>query len=184
MNQPPKTYAEWVKYFQLLKTPNDREEEILTLLYQGTLDWVPGVAERFIKQLNVVVDKRFEDSTQKLRRDLARAQGQEHLLVPALIAERKRSEFVVRLVQIPALPDEMKKKFLEAIDEAIQKQQKNLETSARNNDSTGQLYRVVRNNPVTVKIPHIEIDQKSEKQPTSFTQFIRKIKGKTDGPSL
>src|SRR5690606_16213669 len=122
--------------------------------------------------------KRFEDSNKKLRRDLARAQGQEHLLVPALIAERKRSEFVVRLVQIPALPDEMKKKFLDAIDEAIQKLQKNLETSAQNNDSTGQLYQVVRNNPVTVKIPQIEVQAKSEKPSASFfTKIIRKMKG-------
>lgn len=182
MNRPPTSYAEWVKYFDRLKESTEKEEEILAIMYQGKIDWVPGVAERFIKQIKLVVDKRFDDSTQKLRRDLAYAKGQEHLLVPALIAERKRSEFVVRLVQLPAIPNEMKKNFLQAIDDAIQKLQESLETSARNNDPTGKLYSIVRNNPVTVPIPHIEMedDHHSNSSSNFFTRFIRKLKGKSN----
>lgn len=178
MIAPPHTYAEWVKAFDLLKESNEREEELLQVLYEGTIDWIPGVAERFIKQVNAVVDKRFDDSGQKLRRDLAYAKGAEHLLVPALIAERKRSEFVVRIVQMPAIPNTMKRNFLQAIDSAIQKLQTSLETSAKQNDPTGQLYRVVRNNPVTVEIPHIELEENKPPEKTSvFTQLVRKIKG-------
>lgn len=180
MIAPPHTYAEWVKAFDLLKESTDRDEELLQILYQGSIDWVPGVAERFIKQINAVVDKRFEDSTQKLRRDLAHAKGQEHLLVPALLSERKRSEFVVRFVQLPAIPNAMKRNFLQAIDDAIQKLQLSLETSAKQNDPTGQLYQVVRMNPVTVEIPHIEVEEGlPKKEKTSiFTELVRKIKGK------
>lgn len=182
MSQPPTSYAEWVKYFDRLKESNEKEEELLQIMYQGKIDWVPGVAERFIKQIKSVVDQRFDDSTKKLRRDLAYAKGQEHLLVPALIAERKRSEFVVRFVQLPAIPDEMKKNFLQAIDDAIQKLQDSLETSARQNDPTGKLYSVVRNNPVTVQIPNIEIEDKNRaKSSTSFfTLLIQKLKGKNN----
>lgn len=180
MKQPPTSYAEWVKFFDLLKESNENEEELLAVMYQGKIDWVPGVAERFIRQVKSVVDKRFDDSNKKLRRDLAYAKGQEHLLVPALIAERKRSEFVVRLVQLPAIPNKMKRNFLEAIDDAIQKLQDSLETSARNNDPTGKLYNIVRNNPVTVDIPKIEVEDEQSTSSTSiFTQIIRKLKGKT-----
>jgi hypothetical protein len=181
MNQPPTTYAEWVKYFDRLKETNENEEQILAVMYQGKIDWVPGVAERFIRQVKSVVDKRFDDSTKKLRRDLSYAKGQEHLLVPALIAERKRSEFVVRFVQLPAIPDEMKRKFLQAIDDAIQKLQDSLETSARNNDPTGKLYNIVRNNPVTVPIPTIEVEEKknSKSKTNFFTQWIQNRKRKT-----
>lgn len=179
MMQPPTTYAEWVRFFDRLKETTEKEEEILQVMYQGKIDWVPGVAERFIKQVKSVVDQRFDDSTKKLRRDLAYAKGQEHLLVPALIAERKRSEFVVRFVQMPVIPNETKKNFLQAIDDAIRKLQESLETSARNNDPTGKLYSLVRNNPVTVDIPAIEMEQeeKPKSSPPFFTQLIRKLKG-------
>lgn len=177
MLHPPHIYADWVKCIELLLDDEQNEEEILKVIHQGTIEWVPGVSERFIKLVNEVINDRFDKSIRKLRQDLDRANGAEHLLVPALIAERKRSEFVVRFVMIPAIPREQKKRFLEAIDEAIIKLQKNLESSARQNDSSGKLFSVVNRNPVTVEIPELP-EEDSAKEPSFYTSFIRAVKMK------
>lgn len=177
MLQPPHIYAEWVKCFEMLKEGQHDEEEILKVIHQGTIKWVPGVSDRFMRLLNEVIDDRFTKSSQKLRIDLQRANGQEHLLVPALIAERKRSEFLVRLVMMPAIPREQKKRILEAIAEANQKLQQNLESSARQNDSSGELFHIVNRNPVTVEIPDLPPEE-SEEETSFFTTLVRALKKK------
>ncbi|SHF40015.1 hypothetical protein SAMN05444392_1213 [Seinonella peptonophila] len=175
--QPPQIYADWAKCFRLLKDESQDEEAILSVIHQGKIDWVPGVSSRFLKRLNEVIDDRFQKSANKLRQDLQRAQAKEHLLVPALIAERKRSEFVIRLVMMPAIPNEQKQKILEALNDAIKKLQKGLEDSARQNDSTGKLYNIINRNPVTVEIPQIPIEEE-KKEPSFFTTLIKMLKKK------
>ena len=87
---PPKTYSEWVDVLNKLKTMED-DEAVLSAMQRGTVEWQIGVAERFSKKLIDVINYRMNAASDKFQKEIKRSNGQERVIVQALLAFLIRS---------------------------------------------------------------------------------------------
>lgn len=143
---PPKTYAEWVAVLDMLKNKTN-DEDVLSAMRNGTVEWQSGVAERFSKKLIAVVNHRMNSATDKFQREMSRSHGQERDVVQALLALRKDLFFMSKVVDLPTLPDEERRQYYQLVVSQADKIQKSLEDSAKG-DRTGKLASIIRNNKV------------------------------------
>ena len=100
MDKAPKIYADWIKVFNVLKSGED-DEAILPLMQEGEIVWQSGVAERFLRKLVDTVNFRLNkaiDSFQKSR------QSDENEIVQSLMQLRRELQFMLKVVDINAVP--------------------------------------------------------------------------------
>lgn len=143
---PPKTYAEWVVALDMLKNKSN-DNDVLSAMLDGTVEWQCGVAERFSKKLIDVVNHRMNSATDKFQREMSRSYGQERDVVQALLALRKELSFVSKVVNLPALPDVERQQYYQLVVSQADKIQRSLEDSAKG-DRSGKLASIIRNNKV------------------------------------
>lgn len=143
---PPHTYAEWSGILDQLKEKRD-DETLLQVMQEGTIEWQTGVAERFSKKLIAVVNYRLNAATDRFQRDISHAQGQERVIVQALLALRRELSFLSRVINLPALPEKDREQYHQLVISQANSIQKSLEDSARK-DRSGKLSSLVRNNRV------------------------------------
>lgn len=146
MLEIPHTYAEWFSVLNVLKERTD-DEIVLQVMKQGTVEWQSGVAERFSKKLIDVINFRMNLASDKFQKNLSRANGEERVIVQALLALRKEMKFLVDAIDLPALPDKERNQYKQLILEQADNMQKSLEDSAKK-DRSGKLSNVVRNHKV------------------------------------
>lgn len=142
----PHTYSEWVTVLTVLKNKTD-DEEVIKKMKAGTVEWQPGVAERFSKRLIDAVNTRMNAASDKFQIDLSRAHGQEGAIVQAILALRKEMAFLAEAINLPALPDKERQYYLNLVLEQANNMQKSLEDSAKH-DRSGKLSSIVRNHKV------------------------------------
>ena len=143
---PPRIYADWVELLDLFHDKTD-DEEVLAAMQQGTLEWQSGVAERFSQKLVDAFNHRMNMATDKFQREMSRSQGQERVIVQALLALRKEFSFLLRAMNLPVLPEKDRQQYCKLISDQANNIQKSLEDSAKA-DRTGKLSSIVRNNRV------------------------------------
>lgn len=143
--QIPKTYAQWVKALDMLKKGTD-DAEVLEAMRGGTIEWQSGVAERFTKKLVASVNSRMNDAQDAFDKKMKRGGG-EATVIDALLDLRKCYAFLAQVMDIPAIPEKDRHKYVELIREQADQVQKSLEDSARN-DHTGKLLSIVRNHRI------------------------------------
>lgn len=143
----PHTYSEWVDILTVFKNRTD-DEDVLTAMQSGTVEWQSGVAERFSKKLVDAVNFRMNNATDKFQKDISRAQGRgESAIIQAIISLRKELIFLVKAIDLPALPDSERNHYRNLVIEQADKIQKSLEDSART-DRSGKISSIVRNHKV------------------------------------
>lgn len=142
----PHTYAEWVSVLEALKAKS-YDDEVLTAMQQGTIEWQSGVAERFSKKLADAVNVRMNAASDKFQKDLDRAKGEERVIVQSLLALRKELNFLLQAIDLPALPDDYRHQYKKLVLEQADRAQSSLEESAKK-DRTGKLSSIVRNHRV------------------------------------
>lgn len=142
----PRTYSDWTKVLDILKTKQD-DTDVLPAMQQGTLEWQSGVADRFSKRLVDAVNTRMNMASDKFQRDMNNARGSEGAIVQALLGLRKEMAFLVRAVDIPALPEEYRKQYVQLVMDQADKMQDSLEDSAKK-DRSGKMSSVIRNHKV------------------------------------
>ena len=142
----PCTYAEWVAALDRVRLV-DEDEESISRLEAGRLEWSPGVAERATAALQAAIEACLRRNSDLLGRDLGRTRNSTDALVCALLAARRRFRFAVGLAQLPAFPDYVKESFVASVCESAARAQKSLEESAAR-DRTGEVARAIRNNPL------------------------------------
>lgn len=142
----PNTYSDWTKVLDLLKEKED-DTGVLHAMQNGKLEWQSGVAERFSKRLVDAVNTRMNRASDKFQRDLNNARGAEGAIVQALLSLRKEMAFLVQVVNIPALPEEYRKQYMQLVLEQADTMQSSLEDSARK-DRSGKLSSIIRNHRV------------------------------------
>lgn len=147
MIQVPHSYAQWAELLTMIKNNTDNQE-VLQAMQQGTLQWQSGVAERFSQRLSDTINTRYNAAIDKMQKDFSRAHGQEMATVQALLTFRKEASFLIKVVDLPALPETERKQFIKIMRENIEETQKNLEDSAKKIDRTGKMSSLVRNNRV------------------------------------
>ena len=146
MNKAPKIYADWIKVFDILKSGED-DEAILPLMQEGEIVWQSGVAERFLRKLVDTVNFRLNkaiDSFQKSR------QSDENEIVKSLMQLRRELQFMLRVVDINAVPVKEKTELRNMIINQSNSIQESLEKSSES-DRSGKLSSIIKNNKVTVQ---------------------------------
>lgn len=143
---PPKTYSDWVAVLDMLKTKSD-DEVVLSAMQKGTIEWQSGVAERFAKKLIDVINYRMNSATDKFQKEMSRSNGQERVIVQALLALRKELSFLSKAINLPAIPEKDRQQYYQLVISQANSVQSSLEDSAKK-DRSGKLASIVRNNKV------------------------------------
>lgn len=146
MMQAPHTYAEWVKVLDLFRARQD-DREVLAAMQQGSLEWQSGVADRFSKRLVDAVNARMNTASDKFQRDMSNARGVEGAIVQALLSLRKEMALLAQAVDIPSLPEEYRRQYVQLVLDQANHMQDSLEDSAKK-DRSGKLSSIVRNHRV------------------------------------
>ena len=146
MNKAPKIYAGWVKVFELLKSCED-DENVLTLMQEGTIVWQSGVAERFLKRLVDTINFRLDRATDNFQK--AR-QTDENEIIQSLMQLRRELQFILKTVDLNAIPVKEKTELRNMIINQSNSMQESLEKSAES-DRTGKLSSIIKNNKVTIQ---------------------------------
>lgn len=146
MMQAPHTYAEWVKVLDLFRARQD-DREVLAAMQQGSLEWQSGVADRFSKRLVDAVNARMNTASDKFQRDMSTARGAEGAIVQALLSLRKEMTLLAQAVDIPSLPEEYRRQYVQLVLDQANHMQDSLEDSAKK-DRSGKLSSIVRNHRV------------------------------------
>lgn len=143
---PPKTYSDWVAILDMLKTKSD-DENVLSAMQRGTIEWQSGVAERFSKKLIDVINYRMNAATDKFQKEMTRSNGRERAIVQALLALRKELCFLSKAINLSAIPEKDRQRYYQLVISQANSMQSSLEDSAKK-DRSGKLASIVRNNRV------------------------------------
>lgn len=142
----PDSYAQWSACLDELGQGNN-DEACLARLNVGSLSWTGGVAPLFVERISNEVQRRLEQCSRRLQRDM-QAVGQESLIVRGIVQARQQLDFVHRLCQLPALPEATRQQLAAEVDKFAQRAQSSLQESAKA-DRSGRLELLFRNNPLT-----------------------------------
>ena len=146
MDRAPKIYADWIKVFDILKSGED-DEAILPLMQEGEIVWQSGVAERFLRKLVDTVNFRLDkaiDNFQKSHR------SDENEIIQSLMQLRRELQFMLKVVDINAVPVKEKTELRNMIINQSNSIQESLEKSSES-DRSGKLSSIIKNNKVTVQ---------------------------------
>ena len=146
MNKAPKIYADWIKVFNVLKSGED-DETILPLIQEGEIVWQSGVAERFLRKLVDTINFRLNKATDAFQRS---HQTDENEIVQSLMQLRRELQFMLKVVDINAIPVKEKTELHNMIINQSNSIQESLEKSSES-DRSGKLSSIIKNNKVTVQ---------------------------------
>jgi hypothetical protein len=142
----PKIYSEWVETLDMLKAKTD-DDAVLRALREGTIEWQSGVAERFSKKLADTINARMDAAADKFQRDMNNARGHEGHIVQALLALRKEMNLLYQAVNLPAIPEKDRPRYIQLVRKQADDMQSSLEDSAKK-DRSGKMASIVRNHKV------------------------------------
>lgn len=142
----PHTYSEWVSVLDIFKSKSN-DSEVLTAMKNGTVEWQSGVAERFSKRLIDAVNHRMNAASDKFQKDMSRTNGTEGATVQAILALRKEMAFLAKAIDLPALPENHRQRYVQLVRDQADTMQKALEDTAKA-DRSGKLSSIVRNHKV------------------------------------
>jgi len=146
MDKAPKIYADWIKVFNVLKSGED-DEAILPLIQEGEIVWQSGVAERFLRKLVDTINFRLNKATDAFQRS---HQTDENEIVQSLMQLRRELQFMLKVVDINAIPVKEKIELHNMIINQSNSIQESLEKSSES-DRSGKLSSIIKNNKVTVQ---------------------------------
>ena len=146
MDKAPKIYADWIKVFDILKSGED-DEVILPLMQEGEIVWQSGVAERFLRKLVDTINFRLNKATDAFQRS---HQTDENEIVQSLMQLRRELQFMLKVVDINAIPVKEKTELHNMIINQSNSIQESLEKSSES-DRSGKLSSIIKNNKVTVQ---------------------------------
>jgi hypothetical protein len=172
----PKNYSEWVVCFDRLKE-GEHDESTLQLMEKGTIEWSRGVAERITQRLYETIDYRLRQTADLLQRELDRCNGNETVLVKALLTARKRLTVLKRLAHLPAFPEHVRESMYNILSEYAKSTQESLEKSALT-DRTGRLRMLIKNNPLT----QFNVGENPGNIQINESQLQKNVDGPPNGP--
>jgi hypothetical protein len=145
---PPRTYFDWVETLNMLVEKSD-DDAVLHALRQGTIEWQAGVSERFSVKLVDSVNTRLRAATERFRRDIDGARGQESYIAQAMIALRKEIAFLTQVIDLPTIPEDHRAQYYGMLRTQADAIQSVLEDSAKL-EHTGKLGSIFRNHRINV----------------------------------
>ena len=146
MDKAPKIYADWIKVFNVLKSGED-DEVILPLMQEGEIVWQSGVAERFLRKLVDTVNFRLDKAIDNFQKS---HQSDENEIIQSLMQLRRELQFMLKVVDINAIPVKEKTELRNMIINQSNSIQESLEKSSES-DRSGKLSSIIKNNKVIVQ---------------------------------
>lgn len=146
MSGVPHQYSEWVDVLKQLKDKSN-DDKILQIMYQGTIEWQSGVAERFAKKLTEAINFRMNQASEKFQKELMRATNQEKAVIEALLQLRKEMHFLAKAIALPVIPEQDRNQYHQLVVDQANAMQKSLEETARR-DRSGKLSCLIKNHRI------------------------------------
>ena len=145
MIEVPHTYAAWIKVLDILAS-RENDIAVLEAMRAGNISWQSGIAERFTKKLGKVLELRMNGAVDRFQKRIAHARNINGLSL-ALITLRKELAFLVEVVDIDAIPQEVRGQYISLIYDQADRIQDSLENSAKN-DRSGKESSILRTTKV------------------------------------
>lgn len=116
----PHTYSEWIELLDMFQDRTN-DDEVLAAMQAGTIEWSPGVADRFSEHYMDAVYNRIDAAVKKFDRNSICSDWRKGDIVQALHALKKEWDFLVQVVDIPVFPREYREQYVQiVIDEGSQ----------------------------------------------------------------
>lgn len=145
MVNTPHTYSEWSQLLNMLKNQSD-DQAVLAAMQGGTIEWQSGIADRFSKKITDAVNTRLNKASDRFQMIMGHSGG-DGAVIQAMDFLRKEYYFLCRAVDIPCIPQDIRKQYIELIIDQANKTQDSLEDSARR-DRSGRLAFLVKQHRV------------------------------------
>lgn len=142
----PHTYSEWVIVLDAFANKTD-DDNIIPLMHAGSLDWQPGVADRFSQRLADAVNTRMNAAVDSFQKKQSHFGSDEKSTVMSMRSLRKEFVRLIDAMDIPAVPEKYRTKYRLLVKQQADAVQKSIEDSARG-DRSGKLLSIVRKTPV------------------------------------
>ena len=123
------------------------DEAILPLMQEGEIVWQSGVAERFLRKLVDTVNFRLDKAIGNFQKS---HQSDENEIIQSLMQLRRELQFMLKVVDINAVPVKEKTELRNMIINQSNSIQESLEKSSES-DRSGKLSSIIKNNKVTVQ---------------------------------
>ena len=143
----PNNYAEWI---DLIERFRDGDDDALTAMARGSIEWTNVVAERWTKHLINALTVRIKAIQINLQRSLDRAAGDTFAISSALIDARRRLGPLRGLTTIECLDVRVRALLTDELNRWARETQESLEKGAkRPGSSDGRLLKAFRDNALT-----------------------------------
>lgn len=142
------TYYEWINDFDLLKH-GPRNDSLLNTLYENTIELNGNMLYRFIKHINDLIRTRLKNALEDTLYKISNT-SDINILSIEIINIKKELAFAKRIINIPVIPSENKKKFSETLQKFANEINDTLETSIENIDTTGEIITLIKNSKINV----------------------------------
>lgn len=148
MNNNPNNYAQWCQIFDNIENweIGHFDLQIIGAIENGSIKWVPGVAERFAIRILTIINNRITKLNKFYNERIVTCYDP-FTISSLLILFRKELLFLKRLATLEVLSEEIREVLLGEIMNYAKSFQNNLETNSKK-DLSGDLKRIILNNRV------------------------------------
>jgi hypothetical protein len=139
------TYEEWLNTIELLTTTNTNQD-LLNKLKQEPVN--TNLSSMIVPKLNNLINNRFELSVNKIIKELEYIFTDINYLDLALLNFKKEIKYLLELINIPQIPQDLKTSNIEKLKADTAKVYDILIKEADRNDYTGVASMTIKNNMI------------------------------------
>lgn len=142
------TYYEWINNFDSLKQ-GPRNDLLLDNLYNSTIELDGNMLYRFIRHINNLIRTRLKNALEDMLHKISNT-NDINILSLEIINIKKELAFAKRIMNLPVIPSENKKKFSETLQKFANEINEAIEVNAENIDTTGEIITLIKNSKINV----------------------------------
>lgn len=142
------TYYEWINNFDSLKQ-GPRNDLLLDNLYNSTIELDGNMLYRFIRHINNLIRTRLKNTLEDMLHKISNT-NDINILSLEIINIKKELAFAKRIINLPVIPSENKKKFSETLQKFANEINEAIEVNAENIDTTGEIITLIKNSKINV----------------------------------
>ncbi|MBQ7137042.1 MAG: hypothetical protein IJO43_03615 [Bacilli bacterium] len=143
------TYYDWVESLEQLKT-GPRNDSLLDTLYNNNIELVGNILYRFIIHINDVIRTRLKNALDGILLKMSTIYNDLNSLSLEVINIKKEIAFAKKIINLPSIPEENKKKFKETLQRFADEINEALEKSLTGFDTTGEAIIMIKNSKINI----------------------------------
>lgn len=141
-------YYEWINNFDSLKQ-GPRNDLLLDNLYNSSIELDGNMLYRFIRHINNLIRTRLKNALEDMLHKISNT-NDINILSLEIINIKKELAFAKRIINLPVIPSENKKKFSETLQKFANEINEAIEVNAENIDTTGEIITLIKNSKINV----------------------------------